>query len=146
MDLGYLLDDMPTVTVGEKTEFPLNLPEGTALFALDTPFHFCQPVFTADDILKHWDRIYYDPSIEVIFGDFDAPVSPSQKSSKRAVAIAVPVVFVTLAIVVVIVILLVLYVPAVRNAIMPYNDRKVRKVRESTQQRESWRAATLPSD
>lgn len=146
MDLGYLLDGVPTVTIGEKTEFPLNLPDGTSLFAIDTPFHFCQPTFSESDILNHWNNIYYDPSIEVIFGDLNAPVSPSQRSSKRAIAIAVPVVFVSLIIIVATIILLVLYVPSVRNVIMPYNDQKARRLRQSSTQRESWRPATLPSE
>ena len=145
MDLGYLLNDIPTVTVVEATKDTINLPDGTELFAIDTPFKFCQPTSSLSENLTRWDRIYYDPSIQVIFGDLEAPatISPTEKKNKHVVAIVVPVVIVALIIIVVIIVVMTLYVPSVRNFFRPYNQEKVRNARE-TANRDTWMRSSTP--
>lgn len=149
MELGYLLNGIPTVTIVDQTEIPFNLADGTDLFALDTPFPFCQPTTTTGDILTKWDTIYYDPTIASLFGDITPPslLSPKERSSKRAVEIAVPIVVIVFVIAVVTVVLLVLFVPSVRNAVMPYNDKKVREARDRTGvgKDDSWKHSTRPT-
>lgn len=150
MELGYLLNGIPTVTIVDQTETPLFLKDGTSLFAIETPFPFCQPTTTTSDVLTKWDNIYYDPSIVSLFGDITPPslLSPKERSSKRAVEIAVPIVVILFAIIVVTIVLLVLFVPSVRNALMPFNDKKVREARGDHSDigtSDSWKHSTRPT-
>lgn len=149
MELGYLLNGIPTVTIVDQVEVPLSLPEGTSLLALDTPFPFCQPTSTVNDVLTKWDNIYYDPSISVLFGDLEAPapLSPQERKNKHVVAIVVPVVIVVVLIVAGTIVLLAVFVPSVRDVFTPYNQKKVLKARDNTDlnTRDGWKHSTNPT-
>ena len=145
MDLGYILNDIPAITVEQRVKDTIRFAEGTELIAIDSPFFFCQPTTSMSDIMTQWDKIYYDPSIQVIFGDLGDPaqLSPKERSSKKVVAIVVPVVIVALIIIVVIIVVLAMYVPSVRNFFRPYNQKKVRNARESAN-RDTWKRSSTP--
>ena len=146
MDLGYVLEGNPVVNILDKTEVPLKFENGTSLIAINTPFPFCQPTVDEHTVLDKWDHIYYDPSIQVIFGDLDSPstpLTPREKSNKKAVAIAVPIVVVLLVAFAAALIILTIVSPTVHDFFMPYNKRKV--VQSRTTESDTWKRSTTPN-
>lgn len=126
MELGYLLNQIPTVIAGNRPEFPISMPTGTGGFlGINWPMAFVQPN-NKYGLLERWDDIYYDPSLTVFFGD--SALSPTASKADRktwvvGVAVAIPIAV----ILIVSVVLIVFFVPAVRHAVMPYRDAR-RKV------------------
>ena len=124
IELGYLLNGIPTVIAGSQTFAPWVLPEGTggSLLGVDWPMAFVQPD-NRYSLLYPWESIYYDPSLQVFFGD--SVVSPTTSSKERkswvvGVAVAIPIVIVL----VIGAILIILFVPAVRKTVLPYRDAR----------------------
>lgn len=136
MELGYLLDDIPTVTSGLEQEFPATFEDGTfGLLAVNWPIAFptAYDTFPIGPIppLAPYSKLYYDPSLQVIFGNqldkpTTAPNSPAKKSEKRVWVVGLAVGLPLAILFVISIILIVMFVPAVRSVVMPYYKLKRR--------------------
>ena len=148
MDLGMLLDNQPSISSWAIVVPNFTIPDGTGLFAIEMPIHFCEPVPRSSSILRQWNSMFNDPSVQVIFSDLvpDAPLSPQERKSKRTAAIVAPVVTVAVVAIVVIIVLLVMFNHTVRDAILPHNRERIKEARGKKNLRpDSWTAASKPS-
>lgn len=153
LDWGIVLDGRPAIFVYNMTDEPLRLAGASSnWFGYRTRLAFCSP--SADDSgdssgplhpLGRWSSFYYDPSLQVLFGDATR-VGPSDKARPKwllPVAITIPVV---VAIVVITVVLLVIFVPAVRATLLPHNKetRGRRSMKDRPGSPQQWRRSKTP--
>ena len=128
IDWGYVLDGQGAILVYRFDDPVTNLGGGFGdeWFGFDTSVSFCQPLPhdvglpDADfEPLRQWKDVFYDPSLQIIFGDFgNAGKSSSSKPSWTVpVAIAVPLV---VAAFVILVVVLTLTVPSFRSIFITY--------------------------
>lgn len=129
LDWGYVLNGQGAILAYKFDDPVTNLGAGNGneWFGFDSAVGFCQPlpwdigVTTKPQPLNRWDDLYYDPSLQIIFGDF-ANVAPGGSKSARPawtvpVAIAVPLAVVLIVIVIVI---LTLTIPSFRRLFVTY--------------------------
>lgn len=148
VDLGMILDGQASLSSWFMDPSRITLPQGTGLFALYLPIHFCQPTPNASIILHKWNSVFNDPSISAIFTDFGSPYSPSSNKDRTTTIIVAVVVSAVVAIIIILIILLVLYNDAVRNFFMPLNSKRVAEARKSSalskDKHSSWQPAAKP--
>lgn len=130
-DMGYVLDGIPIVTGFTKEQLPLDLEDGTGGFlGVDAAFDFCEPNTTAYTPLRRWNHYYYDPSLSVVFGSVPNPSSPKNTKAQKTVWPIAVGVSLGVVLIIIILVLLVVFVRPIRNAIMPYNKKRVDRARD----------------
>jgi hypothetical protein len=154
MDLGTLLDGNPVVSAYDNSFPNISVLGGTSFFGADIPIHFCEPTPTALSTLRHWNTMYNDPTISVVFGDLEnsSPISPQAAKSKKTAAVAAGVVCGVVLLAIVCSVLLVMFNDTVRNAILPHNKRRIEAARShskavgstSTSTSSSWTRSSAP--
>lgn len=128
MDLGLLLDDRPAIPDFFNAFPNLSFPQGTSFLGANMPLTFCEPTPTALMDLVKWNKMFSDPSLEVIFGSFsNEHASNVQKQKDKTVAIAASVVVVA---VVVILAAIVVGVLLYRKSVNPFSAAQRRALRE----------------
>lgn len=126
LDMGFILDDHPAITVRPQPWWPIDLTNGTdgKLFIVPREISFCEPMPPGNQTsvtLTPWKNIYYDPSLSVLFAPVsNTPAATSNNKGWIAAAVVVPIV----AVLIVGAILLVVYVPAVRVFFRPFSKHR----------------------
>ena len=129
LDWGIVLDSRPAIFAYRTVDQPLTLSGesyGPEWFGFNTSVSFCQPTpqdaginLTSREPLEHWNSMYYDPSLQVIFGDLGGKIAPNNaRTWVLAVSITLPILA---ALIILSIILIIIFVPSVKTFFMPYN-------------------------
>lgn len=119
MELGFLLNGIPTVIASDRVEFPIDIPGTNGFMGINWPMAFVQPLNRYGP-LEQWSDIFYDPSLTVFFGDSGIVTPKQRRVWVVAVSVAIPLVV----LLIVAAALIILFVPSVRRAVMPYRDAR----------------------
>lgn len=124
LDWGYVLDGNPAIVGYRFEDAPIGLEEGWTGF--DTAVSFCQPMPHDVGIqnapltnLSSWNSVYYDPSLQVIFGAMsNVNNGPGAKRASwiTPVSIAVPL---GVVLIVAVIIILFVFVRPQRSKVLP---------------------------
>lgn len=129
LDFGYVLDGQGAILSYQFDDSVKNLGagDGNEWFGFDSAVGFCQPlphdvgILGQYEPLNIWNDLYYDPSLQIIFGDFGSVTPAVNKSARPSwtvpVAIAVPLgVFA----IVIVIVILTLTVPSFRRVFITH--------------------------
>lgn len=160
MDLGFVLEDQAAISSTITGGLNVTMDHGTTDdgFILPVPFPFCEP--TAFDVwpfpfLRHWNHVYYDPSLTVVFGTVSetpskSTLSPKAKKQEKTLKwIAIPITLVVALLVVGFILLVIFYKP-LKAKVMPYNrehvaqKRAVQNLPPPEKAPKGWQTASKP--
>lgn len=150
MDYGVLLNGQPSLGTYVSSFPNISFQEDMRFFAVDGPLHFCEPTPNETTILRKWDTLYNDPSVQVIFTDFDprVPLSPEAQKSRTTVIIVASVVTILVVLIVTTIVLLFIFKPKVTvfSSSHPKEHKESLQPRREATDGDSWLPASKPLD